>query len=519
MNYKKILTISSAALLSLGLLGLANNQTASAKKTQVQETNSYNLMTKVAGNKNYAIWKTVRNGKPKYKVADGINFRYNHIQSNQSIKTKKYTYWLIYVDGRRVGWVNEHYFARNKISVAKNVSLVNNRDYDFNVKDSISYVTDKTGSIVDNSEVKVSEDSVNCAEPKTVNIKYTLGSAEANSKVTVRKTTSEGIADANTVKTQPGTRSFPSWKYHYGASINYLSPKLFIPEKKRHTWTSGDLTLKTRLYQPVYLSVKTDTMKDGNINRVGHIPEGLTVSNGWAYTSLLSHTNLLSGHIVGYNLNKLVNPYNPQHLLTMSQKKFNTYVKNIKVSPYIPIGHGQAMGSTDKHVYVLANDNKKLGTSASEELFQIKKSDLTINKVWTIKCWDGTKEAPRYFKNAVVVNDHLMYALFYDHTQQRYEYWRFDRTGDNWNPEIVGATKDAFVGNGEPVQGFTYDPINDNFYIVYNDLVVKLTTDGKIVDHYTFKTGRESEGISVSDNKLWINLAQRAELLESNKLN
>ena len=118
-----------------------------------------------------------------------------------------------------------------------------------------------------------------------------------------------------------------------------------------------------------------------------------------------------------------------------------------------------------------------------------------------------------------VVNDHLMYALFYDHTQQRYEYWRFDRTGDNWNPEIVGATKDAFVGNGEPVQGFTYDPINDNFYIVYNDLVVKLTTDGKIVDHYTFKTGRESEGISVSDNKLWINLAQRAELLESNKLN
>lgn len=522
MDYRKLLTTSSVVLLGLGLFGLGNTAQAASSKssqTKAQVTKSYDLMTKVAGKKNYAIWSTVRNGKPSHKVADAINFRYNHLQSNQSIKTKKYTYWLVYVDGRRVGWVNEHYFARNSISVAKNVSLVNNADYDYNTRDAISYATDKTGTVVDNAAVNVSTDSINCGDAGTTKVKYTYGSGKATSNVTVRKTESEGIVDADSVEAKEGASRSDSWKNHYGASLNYLDPKSFIPETKKHSWSSEGMTLTTRLYQPVYLSVKTDTLKDGNINRVGHIPEGLTVSNGWAYTSLLSHTNLLSGHIVGYNLNRLASPYNPQKLLTMSQKKFNTYVKNIKVSPYVPVGHGQAMGSTSKYVYVLANDNSKMRTSASEELIQYNKSDLSINKIWTIKCWNKTKDAPRYFKNAVVVNDHLMYAIYYDRTKKQYEYWRLDRTGDNWNPTIIGATKGAFVSNGAPVQGFTYDPENDNFYLAYNDLIFKLDTDGTIKQAYSFKTGREIEGVSVSDNKLWVNLAQRAELLESNSLN
>lgn len=46
------------------------------------------MMTKVAGNKNYKVWKEVNNGKVSTKVADGINFRYSHIQSDQLIETK-----------------------------------------------------------------------------------------------------------------------------------------------------------------------------------------------------------------------------------------------------------------------------------------------------------------------------------------------------------------------------------------------------------------------------------------------
>lgn len=551
MNYKKILTASSAVLLGLGLFGSFNNSQVSAKsdstedtdntkkseettdkklkstkKTATQIVNSYSLMTKVAGNKNYKVWKVISNGKPVGQVADGINFRYNHIQSSQSIKTGKYTYWLIYVDGRRVGWVNERYFARNQISVPKTISLVRNSNYSFNPLDAISYATDNTGTVADTSlgtddiGVDVSKESIDCGTPGTYNVKYTYGKAKATSKITVRKSTEEGYGNADAVQAKPGINTLKSWSSHYGASINYISPHDFVPEKKIHTWSNNGLTLKTRLFQPVLLSVKTDTNDESNLNRVGHIPEGVTVSNGWAYTSLLAHTYLMQGHIVGYNLNKLTNPFDPQNLLTMKQSKFNNYVKNIKVSPFIPVGHGQAMGSTDKYVYVLVNNNKLKTTKDSEELLQIRKSDMQINKLWTIKCWNGSDNDPRYFQNAVVTSDHQMYGVYYDKNKDQYEYWELNREGDNWNPTLVGATKSTFVGDGAPVQGFTYDPVNKNFYLAFNDLIVKISREGDYLDSYQFTTGREIEGVSIYNGHLYTNLAQRAELLESTqKLN
>ena len=209
MNYsKKVLTCASALVISLGIFAgystttfaASTSQNTSTKKTDssaksdidssskkdlatkddseagnvtdkkkepAQTTTSYDIMTKVAGAKNYKVWKSVSNGKVHTKVADGQNFRYSHIQSNQSIKTKKYTYWLIYVDGRRVGWVNQNYFARNTIETPKTVSLVRNDNYTFDPKDAISYATDSTGTVVDNQEVNVSKSTINCGTPKT----------------------------------------------------------------------------------------------------------------------------------------------------------------------------------------------------------------------------------------------------------------------------------------------------------------------------------------------------------------
>lgn len=485
-----------------------------------QVITGYAMMTKVAGNKNYKVWQNVKNGKVVKKVADGINFQYNHIQSDQLIETKKYRYWRIYVDGRKVGYVNENYFARNQIAVPKTVSLVRNDAYEFFPRDAISYATNYMGTVIDNENVKVSHESISCATPKTVKVKYTYGDATATVKVTVRKSTKEGIADpdlTNSVTAQPGTNEHQAWKTHYGSSVNYISPTEYSPETEKHTLTSGDLTLKTKFYQPVLLSVPDPT--DDNINRVGHIPEGVTVSNGWAYTSLLSHTYLSSGHIVGYDLNKLTSPYNAQYLLEMSQKKFNNYVKHVKVSPYIPIGHGQAMGSSDKYIYVLNNDNTLKESTDSEELLQIRKSDLQINKIWTIKTWVGDKDNPRYFHNGVVMNDYEMYTVYHDTKNSCYEYWQLTRKGDNWYPKLVGKTDGNFVNNNSPVQGFTYDPKHKNFYLAYNDLIFKIGRDGKLKDHYSFDTGREIEGISVSDGQLYVNLAQRAELLVSMKIN
>ena len=485
-----------------------------------QVVTGFAMMTKVAGNKNYKVWKEVKDGKVNTKVADGINFQYSHIQSDQLIETKKYRYWRIYVNGREVGYVNENYFDRNKIAVPKTVTLVRNEFYDFSPRDAISYVTNSMGTVIDNSQVIVSKDSINCGTPKTYKVKYTYGDATATVKVTVRKSTKEGIVNADTFNSfpaQPGTNDYQAWKTHYGSSLNYVSPTEYSPEDSKHTLTSGNLTLKTKFYQPVLLSVADPT--DDNINRVGHIPEGVTVSDGWAYTSLLSHTDVMSGHIVGYDLNKLTSPYNAQHLLDMTQKKFNNYVKHIKVSPYIPIGHGQAMGSSDKYIYVLNNDNTLKDTNDSEELIQIRKSDLQINKIWTIKTWidDGTTN--RYFHNGVMISDYDMYTVYHDSENNCYEYWEFTRKGDNWYPKLVGKTDGNFVNNNSPVQGFTYDPKHKNFYLAFNDLIFKIGRNGKIKDTYSFDTGREIEGISVSDNKLYVNLAQRAELLVSMNIN
>lgn len=485
-----------------------------------QVVTGFAMMTKVAGNKNYKVWKEVKDGKVNTKVADGINFQYSHIQSDQLIETKKYRYWRIYVNGREVGYVNENYFDRNKIAVPKTVTLVRNEFYDFSPRDAISYVTNSMGTVIDNSQVIISKDSINCGTPKTYKVKYTYGDATATVKVTVRKSTKEGIVNADTFNSfpaQPGTNDYQAWKTHYGSSLNYVSPTEYSPEDSKHTLTSGNLTLKTKFYQPVLLSVADPT--DDNINRVGHIPEGVTVSDGWAYTSLLSHTDVMSGHIVGYDLNKLTSPYNAQHLLDMTQKKFNNYVEHIKVSPYIPIGHGQAMGSSDKYIYVLNNDNTLKDTNDSEELIQIRKSDLQINKIWTIKTWidDGTTN--RYFHNGVMISDYDMYTVYHDSENNCYEYWEFTRKGDNWYPKLVGKTDGNFVNNNSPVQGFTYDPKHKNFYLAFNDLIFKIGRNGKIKDTYSFDTGREIEGISVSDNKLYVNLAQRAELLVSMNIN
>ncbi len=203
----------------------------------------------------------------------------------------------------------------------------------------------------------------------------------------------------------------------------------------------------------------------------------------------------------------------------MSQKKFTNYVKHIKVSPYIPIGHGQAMGSTKKYIYTLVNDHTLKESSDSEELVQIRKSDLQINKMWTIKTWVDDASNPRYFHNGVVVSDTDMYTVYHDIKNNCYEYWELTRKGDNWYPKLVGKTDGNFVSNGAPVQGFTYDPVNDNFYLAFNDLIFKISRKGAIKQTYQFNTnGREIEGLSVSNGRLYVNLAQRAELLESTKI-
>lgn len=342
MKYSnKFLSATSAVALGVGLLIGSTNAVfadnskttdsntdaaktdSNAKKGPAQTSTSYNLMVKVGSNKSYPVYKKISNGKPSGKIADARDYQYAHIQSDQRIKTHDATYWRIYVNGRKVGYVNQNYFTRNTIAVPKTVSLVQNSNYEFDPTDAVSYVTNSMGTVIDVQDINISTDSIDCSKPGTQNVKYSYGSAKATVKVTIRKSTKEGITDADSVQAQPFDGNLKSWKTYYGSSANYVTKTDFTPDKNKHNYDSdsGKLDFKTRFFQPVLLSVVRNIKDDDYINRVGHIPEGITMSNGWLYTSLLSSTLISNGHIVGYNLNHLTNAFNGQYLLDMKQKE------------------------------------------------------------------------------------------------------------------------------------------------------------------------------------------------------
>lgn len=503
--------------LAFAALALTSAYAAKPVEAAKQTSRSYSMMTKAPGTKSYGIYKRVSGGKAKGKITTTSDFKTAHIESNRSIKTKKYTYWYIYVNGRAVGWVNQNWFQRSTIKAAKSVSLVNNPHYSFNTRDAISYATNSQGTVVSNSKVKASVSKISSKTAGNHRVTFSYGKARATTNVTVRSDAWEGISSADLTPVS-GTSAYKPPKSHFGTSTNYRTSLTNTPETHSHSLYADKMTFNTRLYQPVRFSLRSDEGRN-IINSVGHINEGMAIYKNMFYSSLLRKDNDMQGHVVGYDLNKLKSRYNTQKLLTMSMNSFKYYSRHIVVSPLVPTGHGQAMGATSKYVYTLVNNHKKPNWNQSEELVQLNKKDLTINKIWTIKLWNHSDSYPRYLHNAVIVSDDTMYGLFHN-GKTHYEFWEFKRSGDSWNATEVGAMNGNFVANRAPVQAFTYDPVHRNFYVGFNDYMMKVSRRGKFLKAYgSFHSGREIEGAGVANNHLYINFAQRAELLESNGLN
>lgn len=491
MKNKKRFFISAivgAALVSCGL-AVSSNQANAATYSRA--------ITKIAGNGNYAIYHNVSRKGPSGKFTSTKYFKHGQIQSKKSMSTKKGTFWRIIVDGRDVGWVNQNFFARNKISVANEVSLVKNSSYAFPTRDAINYVTNSQGTAVDPSKVYVSQAHVSTKET-TVN--YSYGKAKASVKVSVYNG-----QDASADKTpKKGFKTIKTWNGgSKGSSRNWNAAHHYRSETTSNTFRSNGLTLRTRLFQPRFVSLGYGQAGDA-MGQVGVIPEGMTVSNGIFTTSMFTSSHDQHGHLVSYNLNALKSKYAAQNLTTMHWGTFKSYAKNIKVSTYIKLGHGQSLGSSSSYIYVLANDNEYNNGPKSEEVLQIRKSDMKINKIWTVRIASN-----RYIHNATFVGDNTMYALFHNGGYDNYEYWKLTRNGDSWDATEVGATKGRFVSNS-PVQGFAYG--NGNFYIGFNNNIFKVGENGTAKKHYRFNTKREIEGMSATGSRLYVQFAQRAEL-------
>ena len=499
-SFKNKLLVAGT-IAAVGLFVGSNNSYISAKTY-------HKAVTKIAGNGTYAVYHNASKKGPSGKFTSTKYFKHAQIQSKQSIATKKGKFWKIIVDGKTVGWVSQNFFARNQISVAKNVSLVQNDKYSFNTKDAINYVTDSAGTAVDASKVTVSKSKISSNTPGKTTVDYSYGKAKASVDVTVRTDKKEGIARADKTP-KNGPKEVSTWKgSSKSSSRNWNAAHHYTPETRSNTFKANGLTLKTKLFQPRFVSL--DYHKAGDkMGQVGVIPEGITVYGSNFTVALFNSSKAQNGHLVSYDL-KHINKYKAQNLSTLNWSTFKKYASHIKVSPYIKLGHGQAIGSSANYIYVIANNNTSSNSDASEEILQIRKSDMKINQIWTFRI--SNYGNPRYIHNATFAGDNTMYCLFHNGGNGYYEYWKVTRNGDTWTPVEVGATKGNFVSNHSPVQGFTYDQKHDQFYIGFNDYIFKVDKDGTYKKTHRLHVKREIEGLSAYGNKLYVEFAQRGEL-------
>lgn len=491
-------SLSALALLSLGLPAKASAAT----------------VTKAPGTKTVNIYAKVSAKGASKKVTTTSAFKYSKIQATASKKTKSGVYDYIYVNGRPVGWVKESWFTRNKISAASDVYRVKG-DNNFNYKDALNYVADSHGTVVDPDSGAIK------ASYKNGKLTYSYGKIKKT--VNVHWTSNPNTAvkasyDQGDFKLMKGPKESASTGKHTGTSAKWNAAHHYAPETTSNSWTSGGLTLRTNLWEPRNLS-----MAGNGWQQVGPVEEGLGVNGGWAYStwyrnSGASDVKNAKGNLVAFNLPKL-NKYTVQYLAPaaylykrLNFGTFRKYCANIKVSPYMKLGHGQSIGVSKNYIYVLANYNKINNGDNAEEILQIRRSDLQINKMWTIriKTASGT---PRYFHNATFSGDDTMYGLFHN-GRGWYEYWTLKLVDNAWKVVKVTGTKGNFVkqvAGKSPVQGFTYG--NGNFYVAFNNMIFKVKADGTYQKTWKHVTNRENEGLTYSGSTFYAQLAQRGEIL------
>lgn len=536
-------------------------------KTKTKEKKKYTVKKKVAvkkkSKKGKTKYKTVKQVKYKWvtktayknvkkkwkfgkKLTVSADFRYAHVQSKSyKVKDGK-RYYYIYVNGRPVGYVNEKAFALSKANVVSQVSLVNNPSdsVGFNAEDAINYVTDQHGSLVDNDSVEISCKSaelnisdtgyVSSRKAGTAVLTFKYGKAKATSKLTVRGDAKEGISSADVTPVKTDLPEIETWSANDGASSSTITSKDAVSSSHKY-WATKTMSgnakgadIETIFYHPAVLSAPGSSNLEA---KVSSAVQGIDFYDNDLVTSNLDLGQAdnweARGHMVYYNMRK-VKKYNWQ-LIPSKMLSFNTwlsYIKNIKVSPYMKLGHGQSVGSTKKYVYVLANWNRSNNWSNSQELIRVKKSTMEIDKIWTFKVWNGSAKNPRIFLNADVIDDNTLLALFHNAYKHRYEYWKISRSGDSFKAKEVGATGSDLISNSAEVQGFVWNSAYDVYYIAFNDYLFKIgagldgkTDAGKLLNYYKFDTGRrEFEGLSSYGPELYLNLNHPTETLKVNHI-
>ena len=170
--------------------------------------------------------------------------------------------------------------------------------------------------------------------------------------------------------------------------------------------------MTTKFYEPNSFSLlegSQETNVRGNVQGLDVYGQDMVTTN--FYGGPESSMDGARGHMALYQLNQ-VPKYALQYIPTntLNFQLWKNYVKSIKISPYIKLGHSQSVGSTSRYIYELANWNhtKK---PRSNELLQIDKKDMQFKRIWTFAVSNGERKNNRYFLNADVIDDNTMLGL------------------------------------------------------------------------------------------------------------
>lgn len=476
------------------------------------KSNYQTVQTKLAGKKNYPLYRNVDQNGGLGKIGSTKDFHQGLLQSLESAETKKGRFWLLNVNGRQVGWVKQKFFVRNKIALCQHISLVRNPNYRFPVKDAISYIAGKSGSLINPEQAHISPARISTANAGAFAVTVHYHHLYAKAIIHVRPNLSEGVTVANRVPA-PGPKpvktfigssrsSSPHWNWHDD----------YQPETKKQSYCGNHHgRLVTHLAQPRFHLLNSQE-ENSQLSQVGVIPEGIALKEKQLTVSCFSRPNSARGHLVTYDLAFLRDPLAVQNLLTMPWPSFRKYCRHLAVSPCLKLGHGQSLGMTKHYLYILVSNHRLNNSPQSEEIMQIKRDNYQIQHLWTLKVWNRSAFYPRYFHNAMIINGHTIYAAFHNAFKNCYEYWRLTRHGNSWQAAELAATQGNFVKNAAPAQAFAY--ARQHFYLAFNDNLFVIRQNGSLQRHYRFHTLREMEGCACQQKKLYLELARRPELFQ-----
>ncbi|MGN1406786.1 hypothetical protein [Lactobacillus sp.] len=507
------------------------------------------LTTKVIGNKNYGIYASLGKVPVKYqvkrkvyskkkkryvikkvtktklvwkfgkKLANSREFKLAHVQSQSYKVYQGKRYYFVYVDGRAIGYVNEKAFARNKAEVVNEVSLVNNPNdtTGFDVRDAVNYITDSHGSVVDKYQVKTNVDRISEKTPGIYWVTFKYGKAHAKVKVTVRRNPKEGLSKADK-KPGKGGNFAKTWFPQQLANRGNFNAQVFP-----HTYWGSDKTgkkkaakLTTKFYEPNSFSLLAGSVETNvrtNVQGLDVYGQDMVTTNFYGVGQAAQEG--ANGRVILYHLNSVPTyalQYIPTNTLNLATWKY--YVKNIRISPWIKLGHGQSVGSTGRYIYELANWNRAK-KPMSNELLQIDKKTMLVKKIWTFKVANGALKYNRYFLNADVTDDNTILALFHNKSKGRYEFWQIKRSGNTFTAKEAAAVDGDLISNSSQVQGFTYNVAHKYYYIAFNDFLFKISAKGNLVNYYRFHANREVEGLASYKSKIYVAMNHRAEVLDS----